>query len=385
MICNYQDCFGCAACVDICPKTAVKMEIDTGFWRPVIDETKCIHCELCKKICPTLILINNKQTHYRESKCYAGWSKNLNRHFHSASGGLASELSEAVLNKNGVVAGVCYDNQMREVRHILIENTEKLMYIAKSKYVLSNKSGIYKKIKEKLEENVLCLFIGVPCELNALHRYLELNKTNINKLYTIDLLCRGGASPRCLNEHINFVRKGKGVSNITFRGGEDDCKFTVWSLNGKILYQGEQYVDVYFKYFMQHSLFQEKCYRCPFAGAQRQGDITLGDFWGLDRTVMEENDVLGVNLILINSDKGQRLFESVRDKIKVFERPIKEAVEGNETLCGATSKPPEYDALWEVIPKKGFDSGLKEVYGTSELKSYWKNKYLHFKYRMKAC
>lgn len=384
MICKYQDCFGCAACVDICPKEAVKMEADTGFWRPVIDEAKCIHCELCKKACPALTLINNKQTHYRESKCYAGWSKNSNRHFHSASGGLASELSESVINKNGVVAGVCYDNQKREVRHILIENTDGLRHIAKSKYVLSNKSGIYKKIKEKLEENVTCLFTGVPCEVNALHRYLKLSRTNTDKLYTIDLLCRGGASPRCLKEHIDFVRKGNDVSDITFRGGENDCKFTVWSLNGKPLYQGEQYVDAYFKYFMQHSLFQEKCYRCPFAGVHRQGDITLGDFWGLKGTAAEENDVSGVNLILINSDKGQRLYESVRDKIKVFERPMREAVEGNETLCGATPKPPEYDALWKVISVKGFDSGLKEVYGTSESKNYWKNKYYCIKYKIKG-
>ena len=46
-------CCGCTACYAICPHRAISMiEDDEGFEYPVINESECVRCYLCIKVCP---------------------------------------------------------------------------------------------------------------------------------------------------------------------------------------------------------------------------------------------------------------------------------------------------------------------------------------------
>ena len=46
------DCCGCGACLNICPRNAIKMEADEyGFLYPEIDSNLCIGCRKCKSVC----------------------------------------------------------------------------------------------------------------------------------------------------------------------------------------------------------------------------------------------------------------------------------------------------------------------------------------------
>ncbi len=415
-----RECCGCAACCDICPEDAVSMQDTGGFWRPVTDEAHCTGCGLCRRVCPARKSSHagRKQDGFRDktdgrkqsrtedvtddrkqggmsdgtdageksclediekSRCYAAWSRDKKRHYHSASGGLAGELSEEVIRSGGFVAGVIFDSGTGIARHIVTDRVSDIPRISKSKYVLSNKTGVYRETEKRLADGQEGLFIGVPCEVNAVYAYLDARNPGLTgKLITADLLCHGGSSPRCLREHLAYVSRGKHVRDVTFRGGRFDCRLTAWSENWRILYQGFQYQDAYFKNFMRHCLFQEACYVCPFAGGHRQGDITLGDFWGIAEAVAAENPLQGMNMVLVNSRKGRELFLKIKSRTVCFERDRQEAVRGNDTLKEPTEKPEEYDRLWRIIPEKGFDAAMKNVYGESEFYLYWKNRFIYY-------
>jgi NAD-dependent dihydropyrimidine dehydrogenase PreA subunit len=53
-------CFGCAACVAVCPVDA----LDLSNLLVIIDEPKCTHCDLCIPTCPVhaLFFEKNEQT-----------------------------------------------------------------------------------------------------------------------------------------------------------------------------------------------------------------------------------------------------------------------------------------------------------------------------------
>ncbi len=373
-VCLENNCVGCSLCKSICNKNAIDIQIVKGFYRPIINDD-CIGCERCTKICPA----NNVESincakHNKPSIAFAAWSKNDESHFQSTSGGMAFELARQFIKKDGFVVGVWFNSNQNMVEHRLYESEEELLYMRGSKYVQSNKVDIYPKIIKKLNDKK-GLFMGVPCEVYAIKKYIEANnKVSVKDMYYVDILCKGAASPKCFDEHIKKVSVGKKIHNVTFRGGEYDCMLTLYGKNNKILYQDGQFSDPYFKLFMRHTILQPACFNCYFAGAKRVGDLTLGDFWGVDEEVKKKSVDKGLNMLFINSAKGQQLIDSVAKNVVMIERPAQEAIDGNEILCGPTIKEEEYDLLWTIINKHGFHKAAKEVY-----KSDWRKRFIKYK------
>lgn len=360
-ICRKEDCVGCALCENICPKNAISIEIREGFYRPVISKD-CISCGACMKNCPA----NNRE---RIQKCtkpdvaFAAWCKDDMIHYESSSGGLAYKIASAFIQSGGAVAGIWFNPVRGVVEHRLYEYVEDLSLMRGSRYVQSNKTGIYRAVAEKLKEKAV-LFIGVPCEVYAMEQYWGGRQCR-HKLFCIDILCHGGASPQCMNEHISAVSLGRKIGDVTFRGGKYDCRLTVWGGNGKKLYSVGQFTDPYFLMFMKRAIYQNACYNCAFAGVERVGDLTLGDFWGIDSEIETQTHIRGINMLFVNSQAGQGLISRIESDIVVVSRPIEEAVSGNDTLRKPTKKPTEYDELWKDISQHGFHKAIKEVYGIS--------------------
>lgn len=370
-ICEKEKCFGCSLCHDLCPVGAISIETLDGFYYPVIDKEKCVSCGKCQKLCPA-----NNEEEIKKSKyetpdvAYAAWSKDDKRHFESASGGIATELSKAFLEQGGFVVGVWFNPETYVVEHKICETIDELEACAKSKYVQSSKTGIWSQIKEKIKEKP-CLFIGVPCEVFAFKMLCTtLDQTEIKPFYCVDILCHGGVSSGLFKEHLNCISKNKKILNVLFRGGKHDCLFTVLGENNHIIYQFGQYKDPIFKYFMKRSILRSNCFLCQFAESKRVGDITLGDFWGLDEKILEQIKVPGYNMIFINNTNGNRLLKLIYDDITIIERPVKEAIDGNDTLKAPTVKPEEYDSLWQKIKSIGFYEAIKSVYNYDWQKEY---------------
>jgi len=322
------------------------MNIKHGFYRPDINENLCISCNKCKAVCPSVNQGNLADVGIDSKVCYASWSKNDVTHFECASGGICTEISRVFIKKGGHVAGAWWNPDKQIVEHRICKTESDLETISKSKYVQSSMEGLYKELKNDSSE---ILFIGVPCQINAMKQYFGKSK----KISYIDILCHGGASPLAFSQHISNVADGNKVDSISFRGGVYDCNL-VLSINDKIIYHGGQFVDPYFNAFMKRSIYQPICYECPFAGKNRIGDLTLGDFWGLDEKFMPSDKNRGVNLILVNTSEGERLLNSVEDKVVLIKRPVSEAIQGNDTLREATQQPPEYEKLMKTMIEENF-------------------------------
>ena len=377
-ICEKEKCFGCSLCHDLCPVGAISIEIIGGFYYPVVDKEKCVSCGKCQKLCPA----NNeeeieKAKHETPDVAYAAWSKDDKRHFESASGGIATELSKAFIEQGGFVVGVWFNPETNIVEHKICETSEELEACAKSKYVQSSKTGIWTQIKEKIKEKP-CLFIGVPCEVFAFKTLMStLEKTEIKPFYCVDILCRGGSSPYVLCEHIKTISKKNRIKDISFRGGKYDGFLTLYGEKHKVLYKSHAFYDPYYKCFEEHSIFRKNCFKCNFAGSERIGDITIGDFWGLDKNVLKTIKIKGRNLIFINNDSGNILIDMVKDRINLVKRPPTEAINGNFTLKTPTVKPQEYEFFWQNITESTkLQTTVRNVYGYS-----WRRKYYIYKIR----
>lgn len=336
---------------------AISFTIDElGFRYPVIDDARCVECGSCAKVCPSLKPI----TAEKHDDCYLAWAKDDTIHYESASGGVSTVLNKHFVNAGGFAIGCSWNADMNAVMTI-IESESELKRIQGSKYVMSYiPQSTWKGVKEKLNNNKHGIFIGLPCQVAAMKKFTH-NHPNI---LCCDLLCHGGCSPKCFNDHIHHIeltRLGGGrLSDVKFRGGKYDCQFTAWR-DGELLYRDGQYTDAYFYSFMKHGLFRESCYQCQYATSERVSDITIADFWGIDpEFVKDKNTLNGTNLVIIHSNKGHRAWDKISNLIVSYRRPIEEAIAGNDTLKEPTNCPSDRDEIVRLIRDIGFEKTIKK-------------------------
>lgn len=323
-ICNKGNCTGCMACMNACPKQCITMNpIKLGHWYPKVDQSKCINCGLCAKVCPE----NSDNKFTRPLKAYASWHKDKTEYLTSTSGGASAALSRLIINKGGVVYGCVAQNGIR-ISHIRIDNLADLQLLKGSKYVQSDIGFCYENIKRDLNENRLVLFIGTPCQSAGLQSYLGRDYEN---LYRVDLICHGVPSQTLLKNHIKNISKDKGFK-VCFRQG-NDMGLRIYDSDDNLIYYSNvwrnRYKDIYYNAFIDGYTYRDSCYRCQYARPERQSDITIGDFWGLGKD-FEYDTVNGCSCILPVTQKGQRLVNEAA--LHLYERDITEAVQGNGQL-----------------------------------------------------
>lgn len=306
---------GCNACYNVCPKDAIEMyEDEEGFKYPQINEKKCIKCGLCEKICP---MINETiRNNFSVPKVYAAWTQNQHIRLDSTSGGIFSELANQVFDENGYVCGAVYNKEWR-VEHILTKNKLELENIRSSKYLQSDINNIYRQIKSKLDDKNKILFCGSPCQVAGLYNYL---KKGYDNLYTCDFICRGMNSPKIFTMYINNLedKYRSKVKKVKFKNkihGWHNFSTRIEFENGKV-YIGNRYVDSFMVGYLKYTAFMRPaCYECRFKGFPRKGDITLADFWGIEKINKKLDNDMGTSMVLINSNKGQELFEKIKNNI----------------------------------------------------------------------
>ena len=187
-----KDCCGCWACENACPRQCISMEEDCeGFRYPHINQTSCIDCHLCEKVCP---ILNKVEEPIKNQKAFVVQNKDEEVLKESTSGGAFSAIANYVISKNGIVFGAAFDNN-ETVRHQYVDNYEDLKLFRNSKYVQSLIGNTYKEAKRFLDKGKLVLFSGTPCQLEGLFFFLR-NKQYEN-LITIDVVCRAVPSPPC--------------------------------------------------------------------------------------------------------------------------------------------------------------------------------------------
>ena len=324
-----NQCSGCHACFNICPKGAIEMiEDKRGFLQPIINNDKCVDCGLCKKTCP---ILNKRIEAKKKIQSYACYNKNNGERKNSSSGGIFVLLAREILNRNGVIFGAKF-NKNFEVVHFYCEDEKDLFDYMGSKYSQSIIGNSFKKVKEFLDSDRYVLFTGTPCQIEGLKSYL---KKDYKKLYTQDIICHGVPSPKLFKKYLDFLEKKykEEIRNYQFRNKDHG-----WSLfQTKILFETRTYSkmhkdDLFMRAFLSNICLRESCYNCSFKKKYRESDITLGDYWGVNNIHPKMNDDNGVSLLIVNSKKGEELFESIINDIVYVKTDLEKAIKYNSAM-----------------------------------------------------
>jgi len=348
-----EKCCGCRGCGSICTKDAISFEDnDEGFFYPVIDEEKCVNCGLCLRVCPIATRCDGAD----DGTAFAAWNKNEEVLKESSSGGLFSAFAEMIIKDRGCVCGCAYDDELVP-HHIIVDTIDDLKKLRGSKYVESDITGIYQQVEERLKTQKV-LFVGVPCQVAGLKNYIKAPKNN---LLTIDIICHGVPSRKMFREYLNWEEKKRDakITAFDFRSKKKHS----WSLtycmnyekNGKLLCEEKMAsFSPYYAGFLASQAYRNSCYECLYANDNRVGDITLGDFWGVDRTYPELFNDEGVSCVLVNTEKGQKVLESINDGLHLKKVDRKAVVENNGQLHHPSKKPSGRDEVYKELNESGF-------------------------------
>lgn len=334
-------CCGCSACASVCPRQCISLEPDEeGFLYPHVNETTCIDCGLCEKVCP--FLAKGTEEHPPLQTIAA---KNLNDdvRLSSSSGGLFTLFAEKTINECGVVFGAQFDDDWNVV-HGESTTIEELAKFRGSKYVQSTIGDTYIKAKEYLKQGRIVLFSGTSCQIMGLKRFLGKEYPN---LFTIDVICHGVPSPavwkQYLNEIQDIARNGNNkqvhelftsiipstdapvkstLEGISFRDktyGWRNSSFALYCFesstegdNRNIHYLiANDYKSKFFAAFNDGLILRPSCSNCPAKGGRCCSDITLADFWGIEKQLPDFTDDRGISLCLCNTEKGIEAFSKL--------------------------------------------------------------------------
>lgn len=352
-----KECCGCTMCSDICPVSAITIQCDDeGFGYPVINKDVCVKCGLCAKIC-SFANRNDKQAVENMPKAYVVKHKLTDVRMNSRSGAIFVACSDYILEQGGVIYGCVLNEDMKAV-HIRADNKEKRNLMCKSKYVQSDISGVYKSIADDLLANILVLFAGTGCQVDAVNAYLKQKKISTEKLYTIDIICHGVPSPLIFSDFIKWTEKkynGK-VTEFNFRDKSKrgwDGYVETFVINNK-KYSGATYRTL----FNTDSCLRPSCYNCKYTNLARVSDITIGDAWGIKELRPDFNDNRGVSLVILNTEKSKRLFNESEKICDVIEVPIEKMLQPN--LVRPTKPGKDREKFWCVYKNEGIDSLIKQ-------------------------
>lgn len=341
-------CTGCTACMNICPKNAISMEIDNeGFKHPVINKDKCIDCGLCKKTCPVLNTTSNKSL----NNCYVAYNKDeVSRKNKASSGSIFELIAKLILNENGIVIGAAFDEN-NKLNHIAIDNIKDLDKLKGSKYLQSHLNNIFTYIKENIK-NKKILFVGTPCQVAGLKSFI---KNDFNNLICLDLVCHGVPSPKLFEKYIKEIedKYNSQIVDYNFRDkktGWDSYSNTITFKDKKEISQLQK-DNNYMKLFLSDIALRESCFECNFKLGNKYSDITLGDFWGVGKYYPDMYNNLGVSAVIINTEKGQEIFEQIKNDIKYKECKLEEIVSGNPSLKSSGKYPLKRSEFFDDINK----------------------------------
>ena len=342
-ITDKMKCCGCGACVQACPASCISMAQDEeGFSYPSVDTAACIGCDACARACPVL---QAGTASHEDRSCFpvavGGWIKDDAIRSDSSSGGAFSLFALHILEQGGVVYGAALGNDMT-VRHRGVENPAELTSLRGSKYLQSVIGNTYTEVKKNLEAGKPVLFSGTPCQAAGLRSFLGGKK--YDNLVIMDFACHGVPSPLVFSRYLRELEKEykEPVRDFRFRmkdsgwhpsGTQLGPGTGIRTESGKLIRHNPGLKDPFMNGFVDDAYLRPSCYGCAFKTLPRpDADITIADFWGVNKSYPELYDGKGTSLVLLNSEKGASLFEQVKDSFRYTEVDPEKACRRNPSL-----------------------------------------------------
>lgn len=364
-----KDCCACGACVNKCPKQAITMQEDEyGFMYPVIDVDRCFKCGLCVKTCA----YQNSVLEQEPQTTFIAQTKNTDIK-KSASGGVFASISRQFIEAGGVIFGTAldYEDNILEPRYIMADNLKDLEKLLGSKYVQSSTGNIFTLVKEQLLKNIMILFCGTPCQVDGLKTYL--GGRHYENLYCVDIICHGVPSKKMFQDYIRFMEQKYNDKILDFKFRD---KTNGWGLTANVYTANASnklipcYMSSYYDMFLKSYTYRINCYSCKYANKHRVGDVTIGDFWGVE---IEHPEVLcanggdidekqGVSCIIVNNTQGKKLLSNYGNGLMLVKSQYDKVAKHNGQLnkpCILNEK--KRNGVLEAYYKNGY-TGVEKWY-----------------------
>ncbi len=346
---NKETCCGCMSCVQACPKQCISLKRDVdGFDYPIVEESNCVNCNLCKNVCPVASVLPSVS----EKKCYAIKHRNKQIQHKSSSGGMFSALCEFVMKKNGVVIAAKFDRNWNVI-HCATESKEEIEKFLGSKYVQSKIGDTYKDAEYYLKKGKTVLFVGTPCQIGGLNLFLRKHYDN---LITSDFICHGVPSPgvwqKYLSEEIYMSGQNSRIKDIKFRdksNGWKNYRFVIdlEKNDRQLSLSSSRYVNPFMKGFLNDLFLRPSCHNCKYKENNSGSDFTMGDFWQVRSRYPKFYDKEGVSLLIARSQKALDILAQLDvDSILIN---YNEILKSNQSLVRSTPRHPKIDVFWNQM------------------------------------
>lgn len=337
-----EQCTGCSACFATCPTQCITMEKDEkGFLYPKADESKCIHCGKCERVCP-IFHVNRNQQNISKQCAVAAVSKEYEVWKDSSSGGAFTEICKAFIgDENGIVFGAEF--QFPKVKHIGVPIQE-IRRLQRSKYVQSEVGSSFGNVKIALEQKMKVVFVGTPCQVAGLRAYL--NKDYVN-LICVDFICHGVGSPDVFNKCMQYEGKKEKSSVIDYKFRNKTSLLGNYQRYVSMLTYQDGHsrtieMDAYNKFFLGQLCLRDCCgEQCKFRVRERNGDITIADFNNKERLLPEINDNRAFSSIIFNTEKGLSIQKSLEDRMNMWPVSMTAIMQYNPLFCRSTPSSPK--------------------------------------------
>lgn len=276
----------------------------------------------------------------------------------SSSGGAFSVLARRTLSHGGTVYGHAFDEGLH-VACVRVDDLGGLAVLRGSKYVQSDMGDAMSLVKDDLKAGREVLFSGTPCQVDGLLTYLGGPQ---DRLLTVDIVCHGVPSQPFFNDCLKWEFAGSRLDSVRFRdkregwGCGGGTTTTTTPVFHRLVTRNRPFspeVSFYYRRFLSGDVYRESCYRCPYAGGERPGDFTIGDFWGIDVDASGLDPRHGISVIIANTEKAEALIPYIKEETAWAERPLEEAVQGNDQLMHPTLRPEARDVVLERWLEEG--------------------------------
>ena len=331
-----------------------------GFLYPTINNSLCIHCGLCENVCPFQHPLDERVP----LSSFAAFADNEIIRKNSSSGGIFSSIARYVFDKGGVVFGAMFDENWNVI-HGSAENDIELERLIGSKYVQSNLEDCFHKVTDYLQQNRFVLFSGTPCQIAGLNHYLG---KEYDRLLTIDVVCHGVPSPRVWRWYLDKVKKISRftISKISFRNKDKGWRnysivFDYFQSGINVVDSSTHRDDPYMKAFLSNKTLRPSCYFCQAKSVRSHSDITLADFWNVEKVLDINDDDKGVSLVLVNTLKGDSILHSL-DKCTLKSICFEQAIHYNRAWAFSYSMPVERKRFFSSYKRhvKDFDKFIEQ-------------------------
>ena len=324
-------CTGCFLCMSECHQNCIsigKDNLDTKI--PVVNITECISCGKCLKVCPQHTTVEKNYP----MDAYVGMGIDNGRKISCASGGVASALYKWAINNDYCCVGAMWNKNKKNVELAIATDESELVKFRNSKYIFSETNSIFRRIREIINTlNKKIMVIAMPCQIAAFKSALKREYEN-GMIIFIDIVCHGMSNASYFEQHLNHIMMSQvgGADNVAFR---EDGRF-VFSIynNDGCVYRANYDEDSYFLSYLEGVTYRENCYHCQYAVGERIGDLTIGDFDGIDSESISNEQLRTLkypSMILVNTKVGEKLLQEV-DSIVKEKRLVTEAFRYNEQL-----------------------------------------------------